>query len=284
MKKRFSKSDVKKPIFPRLSKKHVNAILDDHWYVQVAFYLALPIIYLVAILSRTCLRIAYLWSASYDITYGYTKEDFWGYEIARNTIYKNNNLFELAIIYFFVFNQKVHNWFKMNWNVSQFYVEKESRKKLNHFFRKKFFTAIVIYFFVIVRCVANYIAEKSVIFAKFVHNAFKRKYAIKGTALASAIVIVLLSVTVVGFMVKENTEKVCSLEAQCEYTYYEVQPNDGWDKIANEFKPDYMGIRDDLFTGNKFNYTYYLKMANPEVTMLHPHMIIRCPVFRDIYK
>ena len=111
----------------------------------------------------------------------------------------------------------------------------------------------------------------------------RKNYVVKGTAFLLAVVSVLAIIFLVGFKTAETTKKDMSIANQVEYEYYVVEANDGWDVIANAYKPDFMGIRGNFVDGDKYNYSHYLHEANPEIGMLHPGDVIKCPIFSNIY-
>ena len=109
-----------------------------------------------------------------------------------------------------------------------------------------------------------------------------KNYVVKGTAFLLAIVSALAIIFLVSFKTAETTAKDMSIAHQTEYEYYVVESNDGWDTIAYIYKPDFMGIRGNFIDGDKYNYNHYLREANPDIDMLHPGDVIKCPIFMDI--
>ena len=261
----FSKSKVK--VFPRIRKASLNEVFKDPWYKQLVIFASLPLFYVVIVILRLINNFCVMCRNANTVARGYTDcPEF------QKRLFDEFNNFELFILFGISILCRVYIWFESCWTIAVHISALTDKQADNELYILPFFKRVV------VRCFVAMIKM-----TKWFVSVFKRHYPIKGTTIAIAIVVIILSALLVGFKVNETTKMQCSINAQTEFSYYEVQPNDGWDKIALRYKPDFMGIREDVFSGNEYNYSYYLKLANPEVTELHPHMIIKCPIFENIY-
>lgn len=281
MKKTFSKQTVKKPLFPKLSKKSMLEILEENWCQKIIFFAILPLVFVIAVLTR----IALLCSEAREITpaKNYSPNHL---EKISNTY----NAFEISVIYFISLFFDYGRYVRRCWRLADIIRERTQNGEKNLFRKiKSIIRLIHVAFFVFIQNVIASIVKAVTSVSKFICDILKKPYQIKGATIAIVLVVFILTAVLVGVFVNINTEletkKEISLNSQTEFELYVVQPYDGLDEIALQFKPDYMGIRDNPFDNSKYNYEYYLLQSNPHIAEygLHPGDIIKCPKFDNVH-
>ena len=265
----------------RSSNEAIAKIKEEKSYKQIALFPVLYILLVFFAVKNIFKRLNLLHKYSVETAYMHCPAIAFEYMNKKFNWFEMSIIYILASVYYFYLKFKYEYWHLANSlrNVCSDY--SGCREFLNS---ESIFKRNTILTLIFIQNIPGYILS----FLKFLKTEIsyylRKEYAIKGSAVLLAVIISATVIFLVGFKTAETTKKEMSIANQVEYEYYVVKPNDGWDTIANIYKPDYMGIRGNLIDGDKYNYSNYLKEANPDIDILHPGDVIQCPLFADIYE